>query len=285
MLNIRDTLYFYRLRPWGHKLTSFRALGYTFFGYLMAGRFDGLLIALNTLAILGILTFSFLVNDYYDYKLRGDKNFLAEKIEKGELNGGKLLFYFLLPLILIVPLIFTSQFIKPVPSFALLFLLPGFILTILYSIPFPRLKERRVLAFLSSPISVLFLFLQGYFLFKLPEISILLLSIIIFLFHCYLESLHIIKDTFDPREVKKMELKTALKFAMGFPAMSLVVSILLSPFNPVFLVTVPFALVRMNIVRKIKPENVQKMRANLFSPLLGLYEFGIYGLFGVLHIF
>ena len=281
MLSGSDLLYFYRIQGWGNKLTSWRPIGYTFLGYLMTGGFRVLPIVFNSLAVLGILAFSYSLNNYFDWKIQKEDNFLATQVQQKGLAKRLALIYCFLPLLF-------SPFIFLIHSRTAIFLfIVVFLLVLFYSLPPVRLKKRRFFGFIASPLGAVLLFLQGYSVLGLDfnNTNVVLLAVIIFLFQCYLETVHIIKDFFDEKEVKKVGLETALKLKWQFPLLSLSVSLLFSFFSPFFLITALFSLVRMGIVRKVNIKNIPRMRANLFSPILSLYEFGFYGILGIFHLF
>ncbi len=284
MLKFKELIYLYRLAPWGNKLRSFRMLGYTILGYLMSGSFNLFAILINTLAVFGVLLFGFLINDYYDYKIQKEINFIGFKIKDGSLKKREFFLYLLIPLFLVFPIFFISRFIS-VSKIFLISIFAGLFLIVFYSIPPLRLKERKIAGFLVSPFAVSFLFLESFSLLKQPGLEIYLFAIIIFLFQCYLETLHSIKDFQDPNEITKVCLKDSLKLLRIFSLASFLASLLLSFVNRFFIITAPFSLLRFKALDNIKLDTVQKTRANVFSPVLSLYEFGFYGLLGLLNIF
>ena len=282
MLTLNDLLYFYRIRAWGNKLTSWRPIGYTLLGYLMAGRFEFLPIFFNSLAVFGTLAFSFSLNDYFDWKIQEEDNFLAIQVQQKKLTEKLALIYCFLPLLFLPFILFVYS------GTAIFLFLTFFLLVLFYSLPLIRLKQKKLLGFLASPLGAVILFLQGYSVLSYPyfsNLNIFLLAVIIFLFQCYLEILHIIKDSFDMNEIKEMNLERALKLKWQFPLFSLFVSLIFSFFSPFFLITSLFSIVRMGMARKANIYNIPKMRANLFSPVLSLYEFGFYGVLGIFHLF
>jgi len=284
MLKPKELLYFYRLRNWENKICGLRVICYAIFGYMMAGQFDFLLILVNTLAIFGVMMCYYPLADYFDYKVEKERNFLASKIEKSELSVKELPFYILLPLLLIFPLVFINRLfsLNPVPII-LLFL--GFALLFIYSFPQTRLKERKITGIVVAPLGAALLFLQAYSLLGDLNLNILLLFILVLVYHYYLEMLHIIDDYFIKSKTGEVKIEKSLKLLEKIPLVSLIISLLFSFFNLIFLITVPFSLIRMRAVNKIKIENIHKMRSNIFSPLLSIYEFGIYGILGVLGLF
>lgn len=282
MLRPKEYLYFYRILNWENKISGIRPIGYTFFGYLMAGRLDFFIIFLNSLVIFGVLSFWYSLNDYFDWKIQNEKNFLATKIKKNELNQRQALIYCFLPLILSLLLFLI---IKPDNLYPLFLFLVIFFLTTFYSAPPLRLKQKRFLGFLVPMVGAPILFLQGYVVLGPLTISILLLAIILLLFQGYLEMLHIIEDYQAVGEPKKLPLNRAIDFLRYFSLASFMLSSFFILINPFFAVSTIFSLVRFMSLKKFAVKYVHTIRRNLFSLSFSLYEFGIYGLFGILRIF
>ncbi len=275
-MRLKEYLYLYRVVNWRDKISGVRPVAYIFLGYLMAGRgnFNLFYIFLNTAAVLGVLIFVYLVNDYYDWKLHGEKNYLSEKTEK--VYG----WYFILPMI---PAALLNFFI---PARALVLFWTGFALILLYSLPPLRLKERKVWGFLVPPAGVTLLFLQGYILLESPGINMLLFCAIIFLFQCYLEALHVLEDSFSRTEVRKIkETPRAMALFKMLPLVSLAVSAGFIFFNRIFIVTAVFSLVRVAALKGFTMDHVRKVRRNFLLPHLSLYEFGVYGSLGFAGLF
>jgi len=280
MLNPKEFLYFYRIVNWENKISGVRPIGYTFLAYLMAGRFEFLPIFLNTLAIFGALTFCYSLNDYFDWKIQKERNFLANKIQQGKLTEREALIYCFFPLIFFLSLFFVDS------KVAILLFLIGFLLIVFYSFPPIRFKQRKFWGFVIPPLGVVALFLQGYSVLGTLNLNVLLLTVLIFLFQCYLETFHIIEDSLVKEEIKKISNpKRILNLLKGLPLSSLIISLGFAFFNPLFLVSSFFSSVRIAALRKFKIEDVRKIRRNIFLPHWSLYEFGIYGILGIFHIF
>lgn len=281
MIKPKELLYFYRILNWKNKISGVRPIGYTIFGYLMARSFVFLPLFLNTIAIFGALIFCYTINDYFDWKLQKEKNFLVEKIEKKEINEKVILKYCFFPLIFLLPfLILSSNY--PI-SFFILFAF--FFISVFYSIPPLRFKKRKLLGVIIPPIGAPILFLQGYFILGTFKLSILFLAFLIFLFQVYLEFLHIIDDSQQKKEIKKMSLNFSQKALKVVPLFSLGFSLIFSLYNPIFLITAIFSIIRFLAVKKIEIKKINQVRKNLLSPVWSLYEFLIYGILGVLHLF
>lgn len=280
---LRDYLYFYRILNWGNKISGIRPIGYTFLGYLMAGNFNLLLLFLNTLAIFGVLFFSYSINDFFDWKVQKEKNFLGQRIEKRNLKEWEAIILCFFPLFLII-------FIIPILRenlYSLYFFCAFFVISVFYSLPPFRFKTKKFLGILIPPLGAFFLFLQGYLILKNPESKIIALAIILFLFQFYLEILHIIDDSLIKEEAKKMRQETGLFFARYVPVFSFVISLIFAIFlDKVFFVTVFFSMIRFFSVRRINlRKEIVKIRKNVFSLELSLYEFLIYGILATVHLF
>ena len=282
-MNLKETLYFYRILNWDEKISGARPIGYTFLGYMMAGKFEILPIIYNLFVILGVLSFWYSINDYFDFKIQKEKNFLATKIKSGELSERKTILFCLLPLLLMVFLLFI---IKKDNYQSFYYLITIFVITTLYSVPPIRIKKRKFLSFLVPPLGASLLFLQGYTILCEPTLSIILLSIILFIFQLFLEALHIMEDFTKDKEIKKIQNPdNIIAFIRILPLISIFISIFFSFINLWFLTTTLFSFLRYIYVRKVTFENIHNIRTNLLSPIWSLYEFMVYGIFGVLNLF
>lgn len=281
MLKPKEFLYFYRIINWENKISGVRPIGYTIFGYLMAGTFSFLPLFLNTLAIFGALIFCYGLNDYFDWKLQKEKNFLSYKLKKKELTKKEALEYYFLSLFLFLPFfIITSKI-------SLILFLAGFLLILFYSIKPIRFKKIKFLGFIFPPLAVSLLFLEGYSILGALSLNIYLLAILIFIFQCYLETLHVLEDSTIKEETKKIKnARNVEKLAKNLPLVSFAVSLFFSFINPVFLITSFFSMVRFFSIRKINAKReIIKIRRNVFSLKWSLYEFLIYSILGVLNLF
>lgn len=279
MLRASEFLYLYRIRTWGNKLSALRSIGYIFLGYLIAGKFNLLQLTFNSLAVFAALIFCFSINNYFDWKIQKEDNFLSRKFKEKKVTKEQAWIYYF---IIFLPIFLV--FLNGSKNSILIFWM-GFLLILFYSLPKIRLKEKKVLGFITPPVAAVALFLQGYFVLGIFHRDVIFLSVIIFLFQCYLESLHAIKDSFDPKEVKKVSMRQNIRLMKIFPIISLFCSSVFSFFNIVFLINIPFSLLRLTEAKSIRLEKIQAVRSNLFSPLLSLYEFLIYGVLGLFDLF
>lgn len=277
MLKPKEFIYFYRVLNWEEKINCLRPLGYVLLGYAVAGKFDFGLNLANTLALIGIFIFVYSLNDFYDWKLRGERNFLGLMIEKKEISEKQAIVYSVTPLGLIFPLIF---FKISLISWVLLFLGTG--LAVIYSLPLLRLKEKRPFRLITFPFCMTLLFCQGFSLMDIFKTSTLMLGVIVFLYHCFIEALHIVSD-WQEGEKQVITQKEALKLLGYLPCSLLVISLIFALVNPLFLTTSLFSLARMRVVaQKNIIGEVLTIRKNIFDPFYLPWEFGFYALFGIL---
>ena len=241
----------------------------------MAAQFELGLAVRNALAVAGILAASYALNDYFDYVLKGEKNFTANLIESRQLSLRRIGLLCWLPLVLCLGM----PFHRIIPAGLIIVLL---FLTIFYSLPPIRLKERSIWGFIIPPICAVIIFLQAYSLFNGFNLTISMLAIIIFLFHLFVEGIHQMADFFAEENEKIQEKEKIIKLLYLFPCLSLIISLAFAFYQPLFLITVLFSMVRLFTLRKINiEENIFRIRKNIFSPLWSIYEFAIYGALGL----
>lgn len=280
MLEITDFFYFYRILDWGGKTSFLRLFLYTALGYLMAGNFNPLLILLNSLAVFGVLAFWYSQNNYYDWKIIKEENFLSYKIRKGDLNEKKSKIYIFSPLILCVSLFGIVFFNLISPLIFILF----FLLALIYNQPPIRIKEKSFWGFFIPIIIAPLLFLQGYFLLEGVSLNIFLFTILLLIFQSYAEVIHTLEHSLVKEEKKRIGQKNLLKLLKVIPLISFLISFLFSFHNLIFFITSFFSFVRLFSLKGFRVENTAKIRRNIFLPQWSLYEFLIYGAFGAFHL-
>jgi len=273
-MRLIDILFYYRLLNWRDKISCLRPLAYTFLGYAMAAQFELGLAGRNALAVAGILAGSYALNDYFDYVLNGEKNFTSNLIESGQLSGRWVYLLGWLPLVLCIAIPWQ----KVTPVILLLVLL---ILTIIYSLPWIRLKDRKIWGFITPPVCAVIIFLQGYTLFGNFNAKVLMLAILLFLFHLYVEALHQLADYVSDNDKIQMGEEEIFNLLHLFPLLSLISAVIFSFYHLLFLLTVFFSVVRLLALRKFDPAEILRIRKNIFSPLWSIYEFAIYGVLGL----
>lgn len=273
VMRLPDVIYFYRIANWREKISCLRFLGYTFLGYLLAPGFRVGPAARNTLVMAAILTSSYALNDYYDSRINGESNYLTRLIRAGRLHRKTALLWCWLPLTLIIFL--------PIANAAVIILTLSLIaLTFLYSIPPVRLKPRRVWGFITPPACAVIMLLQAYALFAPISLSIAALALLVLFFHLYIETIHQISDSV-AEGAGKDRVEAYLSLLKLWPTLSLVISAVLSFFQPVFLISAGFAVVRLIALKRVDvSQQISKIRKNILTPIWSIYEFLAYGLIG-----
>ncbi len=275
-LNPLDFLFFYRILNWKHKVSSIRPMGYTFFGYLMAAKFEIAPLAANTIAVLGALLFWFSINDFAALKT-GEENFMAAQIKQNKLTRQKALLLCLLPLIFCSYVIFTGS------RTAIFIFFFSLVFNLLYSTGPTALKNLRYFGIVAAIIAAPLLFLEAETVLGKFTLQMFFMAIIVALFHLYMELLHIIEDFQAGEEVGKIKSQaSAVKILKITPLATLTVSLVFALFYPIFLITAFFSAVRILSLKGFKQEQIQKTRRDLLSPRLSLYEFALYALFALI---
>jgi len=273
-MKLIEVLFYYRILNWRDKISCLRPLAYTFLGYAMAAQFELGLAGRNALAVTGILAASYALNDYFDYVLNGEKNFTANLMESHKLSLRQVYLLCWLPLALCVAIPLQ----KVIPVVLLLILL---LLTIIYSLPGIRLKDRKIWGFITPPVCAVIIFLQAYSLFGNYNAKVLMLAVLLFLFHLYVEALHQMADFVTDGNENNMGEEEIIKLLNLFPLLSLLSAVIFSFYYHLFLLTVFFSVVRLLALRKFDPVGILRIRKNIFSPLWSIYEFAIYGVLGL----
>lgn len=270
-MKLKDFIYFYRIRTRENKLGCLRPLGYTVLGYAIAAQFSFIPIFFNTLAILGVLMFGYAINDYYDFKLLGEENFISTKLKEG-LKEKKALVFCYAPLVLLLPLFFLLS----LPAFLLALLFTVLVAT---SIPPVRVKG-TVFNHIIGPVCAPLLLLQAYLVLRSSlSFSVIPLAILVLIYQSYMESLHILDDA----QEMGIRREGIFKLLKGLPVLSLVLSMAFALVNPIFLITTFFSLARIFALKKVSLNtNFLKLRSNLLHPAVlaqGLILYAVIGLF------
>lgn len=282
-MDVKEFLYFYRVVNWKDKINSIRPALYTIFGYIMAGIFMPDIIVLNTLCIAGILIFSYTINDYFDWKIHGETNFLSTQIMNEKISEKIALIYSFIPLILCIPVFFIFP---PMSTISKVLLILIFLVTTFYSLPPLRLKEKDYVSFVTPPLVMTLMYLQGVTSLENLSTPVFLLGILIFIYHLYIEAIHVYADWCSEEDYKKIKDRKSLNTMLRtFPLISIILSIMFSIFNRWFLVTTFFGIVRSIETVRITHATIKEIRKNFFSPVWSLYEFAIYGIIGMMGFF
>ena len=258
-----------------------RPLFYVFFAYSFAAHQISLVSFLNILLVTGIISISYLVNDYYDGLLRDDKNYISELLKTRRLTNLNILTYgiFVVGVVCILFAYVVSQ-IENVTGVASLLVIGG-VLSIVYSWPPFRLKDRGVGPFI-FPVSATILFFESWLVHNEMNTTTIILAGLIFLFQVYLELLHLISDAQNPREKIRIKPKNARSLAFVILGIGFIGTLILGIiFHSLFFVGTIFWFIRLISFMRTADSNIPARRAYLWSPLLSVYEFFCYALAGL----
>lgn len=265
-INFNDLLYFYRIKRLKNKVSWINSLFYGLFGMLLAGIFNFKIYFAEILILSGIFMLSFSLNDYFDFKLENDDNFIKTLVKKKIITEKKVFFLCLLPLVLLPLAFFLNKISR-------LFFLIFALISVFYSVPLFRLK--RFSKSLPSVLCAGLLFLQAYSSLRAVGIKAALMCILILVFHLMVEQIHRISEG-----------KKGLRLLKALPFVYFLLSLLFSYVNKIFLISSFFSLFRIKALTKInKNTDFKKLRYSLKSEVYSLHEFLIYLFFGVLGYF
>jgi len=209
---------------------------------------------------------SFSLNDYFDFKIENDNNFIKTLIKKGRITKKKAFFLCLVPSSLMIAVFFLNNISR------ILFLIFSLI-SIFYSVPPFRLKKlsKSVPSVLCAGI----LFLQAYSSLRAVGLRAVLMFVLILVFHFMVEQIHRISEG-----------KKGLKLLKALPFIYFLISLLFSAFDKIFLVSSFFALFRIKSLAKISNKSdFKNLRQDLKSELYSLHEFLVYSIMGILGYF
>jgi 4-hydroxybenzoate polyprenyltransferase len=143
---------FYRVRDW------IKNLGIVLIGTLFSGNFNWFNALLIGAAVSCTLAHTFSINDFYDFELASEKNYLGKKIIRKKVSKNKTILFSFIPLFLL----FLLSLFLSLTIFLLLFLF--LILADVYSCPPFRLKNNWVLSLIINSFCLgTILFFVGYF--------------------------------------------------------------------------------------------------------------------------
>jgi 4-hydroxybenzoate polyprenyltransferase len=253
----------YRIKDW------FKNLGICLLAIVLSASKLNLLYFLPIVQFSLAYSFVFSLNDYFDYKISQEKNFVQIIIRKGSKEKSLLLKIFF-PLIILIPTFWLNSFNS------LLFLLLFLLLSSIYSLPKFGLKKNFLFSIPANSFSIgAFSFLSSYFFVseKLDFKGIMFTVIFILLIAIY-EIIHQISHI---KEDKKSKIKSlpvvfgvqkSLKIAIFIQSLILTIALisLLMNFwsNLVFLGTVVFSILRIFRIRRWK-NDFSKLRTKIFG--------------------
>lgn len=283
--HLQAALCFYRLQSWNHK-TGARPLAYILLAYAVADRWVWLPLLLNAAAGIGVFMFAGAFDDYWDYRLRAERNFLGTQVGGGVLSAPAALGLACVPLCLTLPLLAFAPSLG-LPRHALAAILAGsLVLLLAYSLPPLRLKERAPWGCFVGPSLAALLFLASWRVTRPLTLPALILASLLFGFQCYAEAMHILDNTLThARPMARLASGQAIQWFRRLPLLLALGSLAAALFSPVFLVSVCCGLVRWIAARRLAMDQIGAVRARLWSPSWALYEFLAYGGLGLLGAF
>lgn len=272
--SVKEQLQFYRLLPWQQKVSNARLLLYALLGYAIAGQWHLPIIALNTLALLGLIMFQGALNDYWDFRCSGEQNVLGTQIQSSRLTQRQAIGWIVAPLALTLPMFLMARtwpYSWGVPALLMI----GAALAVVYSMPPARLKQRSWLGVLMAPLLTTLMFLEAVTVLKPATLFVDLLAVLLFLFQWYAELLHVLATaTYHPPKWPHALAQQGLK---TLPLVSGILAVGLALRYPIFWLSVFGAGMRYVAFRRC----ALRARAVWYSPLLSVYEFAGYGLLGL----
>ena len=281
--HLRECLVCYHAIPWEHKTAGTRGLLYVLLAYAMTGQWAWLPMLLNVVAALGVLMFAGAFDDYWDYRLSRDNNFLALHIAAGCMSQPQALLWSCAPLALTLPLLAVS------PALGLPFQVIGLVLAgavallVGYSMPPIRLKDRMPWGFFVCPVLASLLFLESWLLLTPLNLFAMLFAVLLFAFQCYAEAMHVIDNVLGERVITTIRFSTAVHLFRHLPLVSLVTALGFALVSPRYLITAGCSLIRWVAVRRLVVERIHAVRRQLWNPVWLLYEFVAYACVGIFH--
>ncbi|MCW1298403.1 MAG: UbiA family prenyltransferase [Candidatus Parvarchaeota archaeon] len=270
---IKKICEFYRIKDW------FKNLGLCLIAYT-TNVFPTFEIAfLNLIQSSLLLAYFFAMNNFFDFKIAKEKNYIASL----KMKDKQILLLCTLPLFLILPTLpikYNNTFL----TLIILFI----VLSTLYSCP-PRFRDHTIIDVLMNCTIFSVLYLQAYFFFneKLNNRTILFLFITFtyFLFHELLHQLaHFKKDKKSGRITTAIFLgfnqtiATLKNLLLIYILIAFISIFIFQNLNQFFIVMFVFNLLRYNKIRKInRMTNLQYLRDNVY----GIYEWGLYLLLNI----
>ncbi len=278
-----DWLAVYRLRNWEHKVNLSRFLLYVVLAWMMAGAPWGWRISGVLIAVTALLMYAGAWSDYWDFVLEGQRNALGMLVRGAALSQRQALGMVLLPLPAVIGLSVLAATLAVEPATgAILGALT--VLVTVYASPPVRLKVRRPLGFFAAPLGAALTFVAAWGSVASWRPLTWWMACALFLFHCYAECLHVMDDASVPGETRKLPFRTARLWAGRLPLCSVVWTGALALRWPVFVVGIAGGLVRWLAVRSMDGQALHRQRVQIWSPLLFLPEFCVYGVIGALHL-
>lgn len=212
------------------------------------------------------------MNDYYDAMLLGERNAFSQ-ISKGKLAQLYIWGPWLIAFGLFIVLL---QFTTATVSLVLLWI--SLLMSIGYSAPPLRIKERKFIGLIFPPIGIFLLFLQGALL--VGELNILSWMIVamVFLLTWYAEGLHLLSDTFERDEVKRLSRGNAVKLLKGVCITGIAFGVVFALYECIFALGILFWSIRYYNIGHLPLAVIVKKRREIFSNIWRVEEFILYTL-------
>lgn len=277
---------FYRIHHRSVKVSGLRPVLYTVLGYAMAGGGPATLLWVNLAAVIGLLLFFGAYGNYWDWRLMGEENGTQAVAARHGWSPRTALLCTMIPWAGIVPAVWWARSLGLSLASEAFFWVVG-LCGVIYIAPGIRLKERRWGFFLPI-VAGSFLFLQAYTLHghSFWGGSVLIFCVMLWLVQCQAEFLHLLDDGWHcASEPVYLSQATLLAWLNRLPWLSCGLSLVAAPWNPVFLNTTLWSLIRVRAIRRLSPDGVSQQRRQLWHPLWSLYEFGLYAVAALLHRF
>ena len=281
-----DLAYGYRVKSEQGLVSGQRAVLHTLFGYVIAAQGGFGLLAVNTAVIALLFMFFGAFDNYWDWALLGEKNGTQRVIQRWRLSRVGALLFTCAPWLLILPLLHLARaWGMSLWSEVTFWLINA--LGVSYMVPGIRLKKRR-LGFMVSSVWACLLFLQAYLLSGETGLdpSIVALCGAVFNLVYHGELLHQLDDQLRRAgEATHAVIQTLVARLRRLSIGCLVASLLAAFINPWFLNTAVWSIVRRASLRRLAVEDISTVRLQGWHPIWSLYEFAIYAVLGLLHVF
>jgi 4-hydroxybenzoate polyprenyltransferase len=271
MEKISKLLYFYRVKDW------IKNLGFSILG-LYISTFNPILLILNLIQTSFLFSFLFSINDFFDHVIHKEKNFIGNLLKQSILSKKLILLFCFLPLflsIIVLILNFSIQYFIFYSIFV--------ILSIAYSFPKIRLRDKPIIDIICNISFFLLIFLQSYFFVKTIPIIKMYFFLFWIIFYIFSQEIthqlsHFKKDEKTGRIstvilIGKNKSIYILKFSFILPIIFGIVTFYLFPILKVFAIIMIFS----NLIRFFYLKFDEKLKfEKLRNRLGGILEGGFY---------
>lgn len=277
----KNILSFYRINDWV-KSIGFCILGLTATKFLQI--INPFLFFIGILQSCFLFSFLFSLNDFFDYIIHKEKNFIGKIIDKSILSKNFVLLLCFLPLLPSITILYLNS-----SESYLITLLLFIILSISYSLPKIRLRDIPIIDVICNVLFFSLIFLQSYFFVNdiiIPKVYFLLFWIVLYSFSH--EILHQISHfEMDKRSGRtsttillgKKESIVLFKYSLLLPVLGILFYFLFHGFEVFVGVMILFALMRFFYVLKLNEKSDFK---KLRNKLGGILEGGLYLILNIL---